>query len=362
MFKKSFSVLFLIFSAIVFANAQGIKYSPDGKNLAVNFPVSFSNDKNIQHIIFFDSLSGKLKSSVNMTDLQRGKLLFTNSGQSLLIANQTDTKNIKLTADNKTEAQDFSSSTSDYDNELVSLAFSADGKIFYKLYSNKLVAYNFFSQTVKEDNNKVVAEITAENSNNAFLALSSNGKIAVEYRKKGAEHSLVIHDLAAKTEKIIKLPYNFVENGDASFSAEISENGEKLVLNAQTEEYSQLTVWNLKTATQIGTFAFTEAEGDEAADKNPVKNFTISPDGKKIAVKIGEKYDDNNDTVVLWDTETKKDTIAEVKRFSEEFFVENFVFSPDSKNLTVFSEVLLPNNFSAKVQILDANTGKFIRE
>jgi len=362
MVNKSVFALIFIISAICFANAQDIKYSNDGKTLAVNFSVSFSNEKNLKHIIFFDSLSGKIKTSVNLNAFVREKMIFANSGQSLIVADHTDTKNIKLTADNKSEAEDFSSSTSDYDNDLVALAFSADGKILYKLYTTKLVAYNFLTETEKTENNKTAAEVTAENSKNVFLAISANAKVVVEYRKKGAEHLLAVHDLAAKTEKIIKLPYDYAENGDAIFSAVISENGERFVLNAQTEESSELTVWNLKTGTQIGKFAFTEAEGDEAADKNPVKNFIISPDGKKIAVKIGEKYDDNNDTVVLWDTETKKDTIADVKRFSEEFFVKDFVFSPDSKTLTVFSEVLLPNNFSAKVQFLDANTGKFIRE
>lgn len=362
MFNKSFSAVIFIFSAIFFANAQGIKYSPDGKTLAVNFPVSFSNDKNVQHIIFFDTASGKIKTSVNLTDFRRGKLLFTNSGQNLLIADHTDTKNIKLTADNKAEAVQFGDSTADYDNELVSLALSADGKILYKLYSNKLVAYNFLLQTAREDSNKLVAEIAAENSKNTFLAISPNGNIVVEYRKKGTEHSLAVHDSAAKTEKIIKLPYDYAENDAANFSAEISENGERLVLKTEREEKSPLTVWNLKTGVQIGTFSFAESESVNASGENQIKNFIISSDGKKIAVKIGEKYDDNNDTIVLWNTETKKDTIAEVKRFSEEFFVKNFVFSPDSNTLTVFSEVLLPNIFSAKVQFLDGLTGKFLRE
>lgn len=364
MLKNTFSAVLITFLLIVSTDAQALKYSADGKTMAVNLPVTFGSDKLINHIIFFDVPSGKMKVSANLSSIEfdKGRMIFTGNAQSLMIADQSDTRVLKLTADNKINEQEFNSESGDYENPFIAAALSVDGKTFYKLYSNKLTAYNFASQSVVEENGKTTAEAENATSKNEFLTISSNGNIVVEYRKNGAKHSLVIYDLAANKSKPVELPYNYEAKDEVGFSAEVSENGERLVLKCTKESDSQITAWDLKTGLTLGTFTYPEFESETGADFYPVKNIAISPDGKKIAVKLDEMFEDENDAVVLWDTAAKTFTNVEAKHYSEEYFAKNAVFSPDSKTLAVSSEVLLPNSFTAKIQLFDANTGKFIRE
>ena len=363
MLKKLFPAAFILLTSIILTSAQALKYSADGKTMAINFPVTFSSDKLINQIIFFDTASGKIKSSVNVRELEydKAKMMFAGNDQTFLIGDRSESAVIKITADNKTDQQEFESEIEDYDYPLIAMAFSADGKTMFKLHGNKLKAYNFTTQTVKPENGKIISA-DGEFEKDEFLAVQANGRILVEYRKKAKEHSLVVHDLTAKTSKIIKLPYDYEEKDTATFSAEISDNGERLALKCALSDKSQVTVYDLKKSEKIGEFSFPEREEEAETNFYSIDNFAISPDGKKIAVKIDEMFTDESDMLVLWDTMTKTENVVEVKHYSEEYFAKNVVFSPDSKHLAVSSEVLTPNSFSVKIQLFDANTGKYIRD
>lgn len=364
MLKNTFSAVLITFLLFVSTDAQSLKYSADGKTMVLNLPVAFGTDKQINHLLFYDVVSGKIKTSINLSELEfdKAQMVFTGNGQSLMIADNGDTHVLKITADNKINKQEFNSESSDYENPLIAATMSADGKTFYKLHKKKLIAYSIATQAVIEESGKIAAEVENATSKNEFLAISSNGKVVVEYRKNGTKHSLVVHDLATNESKNIELPYKFEKNDEVELSAEISENGERLVLKCEKGPNSQITAWDLKTGLTLGTFTHPEFESEPDADFYQIKNIAISPNGKKIAVKIDEMFDDENDAVVLWDTAAKTLTNVEAKHYSEEYFAKNIAFSPDSKTLAVSSEVLLPNSLTAKVQLFDANTGKFIRE
>lgn len=364
MIKKSFLSLFVLLTAIVCADAQALKYSEDGKTLAVNFPVTFGSDKLINQIVFFDVLSGKIKNSAKLSELEydKPKIMFAAANQGFLAADRADTSIVKITADDKSEVKEFESELEDYDHPLIALAQSPDGKSLFKLFDHKLSVYNFSTQTINTEHGKTPSEIEGENPKSAFLAIQPNGRILVEYQKKAVEHSLIIHDLAAKTSKTIKLPYDYAAVDAAAFSAEISENGERLALKCEAESVSQITVWDLKTGANLGEFSFPFGNEEEEKKFYPINNFALSPNGKKLAVKLDELFADENDIVVLWDIAAKKETNIEAKHYSTEYFAKNIVFAPDSKILAVSSEVLLPGLLMPKIQLFDANTGKFIRE
>ncbi len=363
MFKKSLLTVLIITISAVCLNAQTLRYSSDGKTLAVNLIVKFENYKNINQIIFFDALSGKVKSSTNLSDFgsDSPELLFPTNSQNLLVSDSSNTFLIKFTADSKIELQELTTEYKGYEHKFIGLALSTDGQTLYKLYDNELVAYNFLNQKNLPDQSKKTA--ATEGGKAQFLAIQPNGQNLAEYRKKGNEHSLVIHNLAGKTVKNIKLPYDFVAD-EQEFSAQFSQNGERLALKCQTKQgEAQITVWDLKTEKMLGTFSVPSLETEAITNFYRVKNYSISPDGRKIAVVINDEYDENLEKLIfLWDVATKKDFLAEPKKYSEEDFAASLAFSPDSKTLAVSSEVLLPNSFSAKIQILDAATGKFIRE
>lgn len=364
MLKNTFSAVLIAFLLIVSADAQSLKYSADGKMMVLNLPVAFGTDKQINHLLFFDVAGGKIKTSINLSELEFDKtqMVFTGNGQTLMITDNGDTRVLKITADNKINKQEFNSESNDYENSLIAATISTDGKTFYKLHKKKLTAYSIATQAVVEENGKITAEVENATSKNEFLAISANGKVVVEYRKNGVQHSLVVHDLATNKSKNIELPYKFEKNDEVEFSAEISDNGERLVLKCEKGPNSQITAWDLKTGLTLGTFTFPEMESETDADFYQIKNIAISPDGKKIAVKIDEMFDDENDAVVLWDTAAKTFKNVEANHYSEEYFAKNVVFSPDSKTLAVSSEVLLTNSLTAKIQLFDANTGKFVRE
>lgn len=364
MLKNAFSAVLFTLLIVVSANPQSLKYSADGKTMAVNLSVSFGTDKLINHILFFDTASGKIKTSVNLSDIEfdKNRMMFASSGHSFLIGDQSETAIVKLTADDKAAPQKFESEIGDYEHPMLALAHSADGKTLFKLYSHKLTAYDFSTQTINEEAGKKALEAEDETAENEFLAIDPKGNVLVEYRKKGAKHSLVVHNLTAKNSKTIELPYKYEKKNEAEFYAEISNNGERIVLKCEKEYISQITVWDVKTALNVGTFTFTEMEAPEETNFYSIKNFTISPDGKKVAVKMDEKFADESDDVVLWDMAAKTFTNIEAKHYSEEYFAKSIAFSPDSKILAVSSEVLLTNSFTAKIQLLDANTGKFIRD
>ncbi len=364
MIKKSFLSLFVLLTAFVYADAQALKYSEDGKTLAVNFPVTFGTDKLINQVVFFDVTSGKIKNSAKLTELEydKPKMMFAAGNQGFLAADRGDTSVVKITADDKTEVKEFASELEDYDHPLIALAQSPDGKSLFKLFNHKLSVYNFSTQTLNAEDEKTPAKVEGENTKSAFLAIQPNGRILVEYQKKAAEHSLVIHDLAAKTSKTIKLPYDYSANDAATFTAEISENGERLALKCEKESVSQITIWDLKTSANLGEFSFPDRSEEAETNFYPINNFALSPNGKKLVVKIDEMFADENDAVVLWDIAAKKETAVEAKHYSTEYFAKNVVFTPDSKILAVSSEVLLPGLLMPKIQLFDANTGKFIRE
>lgn len=364
MLKRLFSAALILMTMIVCADAQAMEYSEDGKTLAVNFPVSFGTDKLINQIIFFDVLSGKIKNSAKLSELEydKPKIMFAAANQGFLAADRADTSIVKITADDKSEVKEFESELEDYDHPLIALAQSPDGKYLFKLFDHKLSVYNFSTQRINSENSKKPAEIEAENSKSAFLVIQPDGRVLVEYQKKAAEHSLVIHDLAAKTSKTIKLPYDYENNDAATFSAEISDNGERIALKCEAKSVSQITLWDLKTGTNLGEFTFPFGNEEEEKKFYPINNFALSPNGKKLAVKIDEMFADENDLVVLWDIAAKKEIAVEAKHYSTEYFAKNVVFTPDSKTLAVSSEVLLPGLLMPKVQLFDANTGKFIRE
>lgn len=351
-------------TTIICADAQSIKYSADGKTLALNFAVTVGTDKLINQIVFFDTASGKVKTFANLSEIEfdKAKIMFAAGGLNFLAADRGDTSVIKLTADNRTEVKEFDSALEDYDHDLIKLAQTPDGKTIFKLFSHKLTAYSFATQVINDEFGKIPAAAENESSKSEFLTIQPNGRILVEYRKKANEHSLVIHDLTAKTAKTVKLPYDYESNEAAAFSAEISDNGERLALKCELEANSQITLWDLPTLANLGEFSFPAREDEAETNFYPIKNFALSPDGKKLAVKIDEIFEDENDTVVLWDIAGKKETVIEAKRYSTEHFAKHIVFSPDSKNLTVATDVLLPNLLTSKIQLLDANTGKFIRE
>lgn len=365
MLKKSLLIALITFVTIVSTAAQSLQYSSDGKTLAVNLIVNFENYKTVNQFLFFDALSGKIKSSVNVqnSDVDEPLIMFANGNQNLVIGDRINLGLIKLTADNKAEFQNSDAEFRNPANEFIGLAQSTDGKILFKLYSDELIAYNFLTKKVLPENGKKIAATEDKSSKAEFLTIQQNGQMMVEYQKKDAEHFLVIYNLTAKTSKKIALPYKYEDSEEVKFWAKISQNGGRLALRCEKQTESQITVWDLKTATSLGTFSIASPETAEKTDFYSIKDFAISPDGQKIAVNINDNYnEDLNKLLVLWDIATKKEIIAEAKKYSEEDFAHDLVFSPDSKTLAVSAEVLLVNSFSVKIQILDANTGKFIRE
>ncbi len=195
-----------------------------------------------------------------------------------------------------------------------------------------------------------------------FLAL--NGSLLVEFQNKVQERSLIIHNLATKKSQKIKLPYAYDKEKKGKFDVQFSGNGERMVVEYEVnEEKSQISVWDLKSGSSIASFSVASFKEKNADDFYPVKNFAFSPDGKKLAVKIHDKFNENMDNLLfLWDVAAKKETLTGAKKYSVEEFAGDFVFSPDSKQLAVSSQVVLPTSLSLKIQILDATTGVSIRE
>jgi len=268
-----------------------------------------------------------------------------------------------MSADNKTEVKELFNDVDNYDKEFIDLGISDDGRTLFKLFSDELKAYNLLSQKALPESGKKISAPETEITRAEFLAFGQNGQILVELQRKGKELSLIIHNSAAKTAVKIKLPYVFADD-EADFTAQISKNGETLALKcAKTYENAQITLWDLKTGAALGTFALPSLETEKTADFYPIENFAVSPDGRKIAVKINDLFDEQlQNLLVLWDVAAKKETIAEARKYSEEDFAVGIAFSPDSKTFAISSNVLLPNLFSVKIQLLDANSGKFIRE
>lgn len=365
MLKKSLSTALIILATSIFAGAQSLKYSADGNTLAVDLTINFFDYKTVSQFIFFDAASGKIKSSANVSssDMEDPKMVFS-MNQNLIISDKSDVSTIKMSADNKTEIKEIFEESDNYQKEFIDLGISDDGRMLFKLFSDELKVYNLLSQKALPESGKKISAPDAEITKAEFLAFGQNGQILVELQRKGKELVLIIHNSAVKTAPVkIKLPYDFADD-EADFTAQISKNGETLALKcAKRYDNAQITLWDLKTGAALGTFALPSLETEKTDDFYPIKNFAVSPDGRKIAVKINDEYDEQlQNLLVLWDAATKKEKIAEARKYSEEDFAVGIAFSPDSKTCAISSEVLLPNLLSVKIQLLDAGSGKFIRE
>src|SRR5687768_7384218 len=128
MLKKSLLAALFFLGSMIAADAQTLKFSPDGNTLSVNLIVDFNDYKTVNQFIFFDVLTGKIKSSVNVpeTEIETPKMLFSAGNQSLLISDRTNLSVIKLTADNKAEVKGFFNDLESYDKEFIDLAISDD--------------------------------------------------------------------------------------------------------------------------------------------------------------------------------------------------------------------------------------------
>ena len=361
MLKKSFLSILIITVSAVFLNAQSLRFSPDGKTLGANWILPFGDYTKINQILMFDTASGKVKFSFNTNDtnLESAMFIFTPGNQGVMIGERDGVSTLKMTADNQISNEEFENEFN-YDKDFISMALSADGKFLYKVYADELIAYNLLTKkAVPEEGKK-----PSTNTGNQFLAIHPNGRLLVEYQKKGRQHSLIIHNLVTKKSQIIELPYGYEEDKKAKFDVQFSENGERLAVECEVdEEKSQITVWDLKSGLSQGTFSVSSLKEDNATDFYAIEKFAFSPDGKKLAVKINDGFnDDLKNLLFLWDIQTKKETLTQAKKYSEEIFADQFTFSPDSKQLAISSQILLPMSLSLKIQFIDADTGSSIRE
>ena len=176
MLKKSLLIALITFVTIVSTAAQSLQYSSDGKTLAVNLIVNFENYKTVNQFLFFDALSGKIKSSVNVqnSDVDEPLIMFANGNQNLVIGDRINLGLIKLTADNKAEFQNSDAEFRNPANEFIGLAQSTDGKILFKLYSDELIAYNFLTKKVLPENGKKIAATEDKSSKARLTAYSAH--------------------------------------------------------------------------------------------------------------------------------------------------------------------------------------------
>jgi WD40 repeat protein len=361
MFKKSFLSILIVIVSAVFLNAQSLRFSSDGKTLGANWILPFGDYTKINQILMFDTASGKVKFSFNADDsnLEKAMFIFTPGNQGVIVGERDGSSTLKITADNQISNEDFESE-SKYDKDFIGIALSADGKFLYKVYADELIAYNLLTKkAVPEEGKK-----PSVNPGNQFLAIDSGGRFLVEYQKRGKEYSLLIHNLETKKMQAIKLPYNFEDDKKIKIDVQFSENGDRIAVECEVdEEKSQITVWDLKSGLSQGNFSVSSLKEDNPTDFYPVEKIAFSPDGKKLAVKINDGFnDDLKNLLFLWDVSTKKETLTGAKKYSEEIFADQFTFSPDSKHLAISSQIILPTSLSLKIQFIDANTGSFIRE
>lgn len=358
MFKKLFLTVLIITISTVYFNAQTLHFSSDGKTLAANWEIGYGNE-NVSQFILFDAASGKVKSTFNAdaNGLNDAIFNFSLGNQGLIVADRNGISVLKLTADNQIELEEFETEFGNYEKNLVGITPSTDGKIYYKVYSDELIGYDILSKKAIPGEAKKPVKKDSE-----FLALKGN--LLVEYENTEQEQFLIIHNLATKKSQKIKLPYGFEKEKKVKFDVQFSENLERMAVQYEVdEEKSQISVWDLKNSSSIAIFSVASLKEKNANDFYPVETFAFSPDGKKLAVKIHERFDEDMENLLfLWDVATKKETLTAAKKYSVEEFAGDFIFSPDSKHLAVASQVILPASLALKIQILDANTGISIRE
>ena len=135
MFKKSLLTVLIITISAFYLNAQTLRFSSDGKTLAANWEISYGNE-NVSQFILFDAQSGKIKSSFNAdgNGLNDPMFGFAGGNQELLVADRNGISILTLTADNQIESEEFETEFNNYEKNLVGIAPSADGKIYYKVY------------------------------------------------------------------------------------------------------------------------------------------------------------------------------------------------------------------------------------
>ena len=315
MFKKSFLTVLIITISAFYLNAQTLRYSSDGKTLAANWNITFGEYENVSQFILFDAESGKIKWSFNAdaNGLNDAMFNFVPRNQGLLVGDRNGTSLLTLTADNKAYSEEFESKLNNYEKNLVGVALSADGKIYYKVYSDEVIGYDTLSKkTIPAEAKKPVRK-DAE-----FIAVE--GSLLVEYENIVQDQSIVIHNLATKKSQKIKLPYADGKEKKVKFDVQFSENGERMAVEYEVnEEKSQISVWDLKSGSSIAIFSVASLKEENAKDFYPVKNFAFSPDGKKLAVKIHDRFNENmNNLLFLWDIAAKKETLTAAKKYSVE--------------------------------------------
>ncbi len=372
--RKIVVLLILLFSALSF-HAQKIEYSRDGQTLAVNWVIDFSYGEDVSQFLFYDTKSGKVRSSLNALEIPHS-LIFSTDSKNLIFAERLILEKIGF---NERGEPQISENQNTFDNfaidrknqekinsDFLALALSPDGKTVYKMFPNFLNAYTFPDFKHQSEKSRFLELKEASEIQNEFVGISRDASIVIEVEYEGDKSALVIKETGKPDAKIELSKIEGSRDGFLRLSAVISQNNEILMLRSinDSRNHSQIAFWNLKNKTLIGTFSVPLLDKDFANQFYPLDLVAISPDGKKAAAKF-EAVDENVQNVsmvAIYDIAAKRSVFIKTKKENGLRFAEAVAFSPDSKNLATLSGVLSRASFAPRVEIWNAEDGKKIRQ
>lgn len=377
MIFSSRKIFFLITFLFLVSNlsAQKIEYSRDGSTLVANWVVDVSAGEDFSQFLFFDTKTGKLKSSFNSAEMPNS-ILFSNDSKTLVIGERLLLEKIGVDAsgkyallDNPVSIENFSVDRKFQDEinaSFLGLALSPDGKTLYKLFPNFLNAYSFPDLKFQPEKSRELKLIDGARAQNHFLAISRDGSLVVESEYAGNKAALVFKENGKRTAKAELSEINEEEEEFPYISGIISQNNATLLLRSTLDSgATSLTgFWDLKKHISLGNFSHPLLEEGAENEYLQIDSIAISPDGKKAAMSF-KTFDEKSNPVsvaAVYDIASKESVDVRVKSEDNLRFAESIAFSPDSKQLATLSTVLMPGKLASKVQIWDAETGKLIRE
>lgn len=368
-----FSIL-LIFS--INAAAQKIEYSRDASTIAVNWVIDAAVGDDFSQFLFYDTKTGKLKSSFNSTEIPNS-IIFSNDAKTLVIGERLLLEKIGADASGKYSILENPLTTENFlvdrkfqdeiNAEFLGLAISTDGKTLYKLFPNFLNAYSFPDLKFQPEKSRALKLIEDAKAQNHFLAVSRDASLVIESEYEGNKSALVFKENGKQTAKTELPKINDDDEDEFPFiSGIISQNNETLLLRSTFDSNvtSQIGFWDLKKHASLGNFTHPLLEESSEKEFFMIDAAAISPDGKKAAVSF-KTFDEKSfpvSVVAVFDIASKKSVDVRVKSENGLRFAEAIAFSPDSKRLATLSTILMPGSLAAKVQVWDAETGKPVRE
>lgn len=285
-----FSIL-LIFS--INAAAQKIEYSRDASTIAVNWVIDVAVGDDFSQFLFYDTKTGKLKSSFNSTEIPNS-IIFSNDSKTLVIGERLLLEKIGIDASGKYALLENPVSTENFlvdrkfqdeiNAEFLGLAISPDGKTLYKLFPNFLNTYSFPDLKFQPEKSRALKLIEDAKAHNHFLAVSRDGSLVVESEYEGNKSALVFKENGKQTAKTQLPKINDDDEDEFPFiSGVISQNNETLLLRSTFDSNvtSQIGFWDLKKHVSLGNFTHPLLEESSEKEFFMIDSAAISPDGKK---------------------------------------------------------------------------------